>query len=275
MAKKQAPVETDPVADAIAALKVMGTGASGTLNYIGLPAGANTATLDPKVAEKGNAAADKVARDETGRPLPRYYAGAENTPVFENWPPDLISQMQTKLVQAGLLDTDYSDGWWGPESQTAFSQVLGHANNAGTDYATALSVALNSAPMEIDPKTGLAVKRLPGHKKGSTVSLLNPNDIAATANSVAVKRLGRGFSAQEMQKFVDSYHAAERAGAPTVGGEVTAPMAVDTAAAQYAQQVDPVGAQARNILPLVDSVNQLMKGSDFTGAAQAMRSSGG
>jgi hypothetical protein len=271
--KKAAPV--DDLADIKKAIQEsIATGGS-SLNYIGLPAGANTPTIDLQAVESA-AQSGGIAKDKAGRLAPRYYAGYENAPVQESWPPELVSQLQTKLVQAGLLDTDYKDGWWDTASGNAFSEIIGHANNAGTDWQTALSSALNSAPMEIDPKTGLAVKRNPGaaKKSAATLHLLNPNDIAATANDIAVRRIGRGFSPDEMKKFVASYHAAERAGqgAATGGGEVVDPMAVDTAATDYAAKLDPVATQARNMLPLVDSISQLMK-PQVTGVAEPLRSS--
>lgn len=246
-----------------AALAKIGTG-GGKTGFIGLP-GSSTANetgayMDPSGPPP--AAGLKYA--------PLYHDGAQNAPLMSNWDKVKISRLQARLVQAGLLDTDYRDGWWDKASSDAFTQVLSDANNMGQpDYEVALDGRINSLPMEIDPKTGL-----PRHKVGAgtskraplSLTLSNSDDLASTANEIAQKRIGRTFSDDELKRFVASYHAAE-AGAQRsqyadqgAGGTTEANASPDTAANTFAEQLDPVAAQARNMLPMVQGINDLLNG---------------
>lgn len=269
------------LADIQAQFAAMKNAPTSKLNYLGQPAGDATPIINPDIQTQGMASPGGIARDAKGQPLPRYYAGAENWPAKTDMSPDQISKLQDQLVQAGQLDSGFQRGVWDDGSATALGKIMASANNTGSDWPTALQHFMDSEPMIIDKKTGLARKRLPGESaSGATraplsLRLSNPDDLASVANDAAMKRLGRTFTQEELNKFVTSYHSAETGtqtadyNAQAAGGSATATPTSATAANKFAEQVDPVAAQARNVLPLVASIDQFLKSGGAMSNAQA------
>jgi hypothetical protein len=229
-----------------------------TANYVGLPQGkpiTEIQNLEPPAGQNA-----------------RYYEGAEWMPVLLNWDPRKIERLQSQLVQSGLLNTDYSGGAWDSDSRNAFTEILSFANASGQPWEEAINTYMNSKPMEIDPKTGKAKRRVggPGRERAPlTLKYTNPDDVATLANEVSLKKLGRKLKSEEMNTFVQNYQALERgeqtkqySAAQSGGSYVSAP-SVETAATQYAEKVDPVASQARTMLPLIDGVNQMLNGPGF------------
>lgn len=245
--------------------------ATSTLNFYGLPQG-----------EEGKPYY-RPPTPGTTTVQPRYYEGAEWWPVKTNMTPQAVRSLQTQLVQSGLLNgKDYTDGVWDPASREAFAEVLNMANNQGVEWPDALNHYMSGFPLEFDAASGTYKRKVPGESRTRAplvTRFTNPNDLAATANEVALKRLGRRFSQEEMTKFVTSYQQSERgaaqqqyaAGDPAGGGGAyTDPMAVDTAANLAAEEADPVASMARNMLPLVQGVNEML-GEQFSEAANPMQ----
>lgn len=263
-----------------AALK---SGPSSTLNYLGQPAGNATPIINAAVEAQGKASPGGIARDANKQPLPRYYAGAENWPAKTDMTPDQISKLQDQLVQAGQLipsaSNPFQRGVWDDQSAQALGKIMVSANNTGSDWPTALQHFMDSEPMIIDKKTGMARKRLPGEAASTqaplSLRMSNPDDLADIANTAAMKRLGRTFTQDELNKFVTSFHGAETAtqtadyNAQSAGGSATATATPSVAADKFAEQVDPVAAQARNVLPLVSSIDQFLKSGGAMSNAQA------
>ena len=246
--------------------QALGAGATASKDFLGMPS--NSAINEP-----GSYRDPTQELPEGVKHPPIYQPGAEYMPQLDNWDKVAISKLQARMVQAGLLDDDYRDGWWDDTSAAAFTHVLSDSNHIGNpDYNFALDSRINSLPLEIDPKTGLPRRKTgTGTSKRAPLSLTlsNSDNLAETANEVAQKRLGRTFTNDEMKRFVNSYHATE-SGAQTSeynaqggGGTTEAPPTPDVAANTYAEQVDPVASQARNILPMVKSINDMLNGNDF------------
>lgn len=79
-----------------------------------------------------------------------------------------------------------------------------------------------------------------------------PGDILAVGNEVAKKTLGRTFTDEEGQRFVNSYQQAELGYQKAGSGVVTAAPSADVAAEQFAEQAAPTEAQAYKYLGAVD-----------------------
>jgi hypothetical protein len=244
-----------------------GGGQQQTEDFLGLPP--NQSSLD---------IGSYQAPIEVGQKAARYKPGSQLLPLLENWTPQDTWKLQQQLVGIGVLDDDFRQGVWDPNSQNAFAEILSYSNGAGIDWRDGINKYNAGKPMTIDPKTGLPVKRTSG-KKGQAplvTRFTNPDDLATVANEVAQKRLGRTFSQDELNKFVSSFHgqeagtqgAAYAAGNAAGGGVADAPTA-QTAAETYAKQVDPVASTAMNVIPLIEGVNELMRG--VSGTVEPMR----
>lgn len=79
-----------------------------------------------------------------------------------------------------------------------------------------------------------------------------PGDILSVGNEVAKRTLGRAFTDEEGQRFVNSYQQAELGFQQAGSGVVTAPPGADVAAQQFAEQAAPTEAQAYKYLGAVD-----------------------
>lgn len=261
----------DPNASALAELGItpdliaqLKSGGGTSSNFIGLPASGPESTganvdLAPGAASTGTKA------------LPRYTQGAEWLPVRQGMTPIQLQTLQDKMVDGGLLDGPFSYGGWDAKSQQAFSQVLATANNSGTDWETALSGIINTGTTStVDPKTGKIVALTPGQKKLKSVSLeyTNSDDLATVANNTAQQKLGRYFTQDELNRFVNSFHGQEETEAQDkqAGLPATAPSSPDVAAQTFAEQADPVAAKARNGLAMIQQINSALSGMGLGGA---------
>lgn len=270
MADPKAPAPTAPASTgfdlqaALAQLRTMG-GSAGTADFLGMPANA----IDASAVVQADVAAQEQWRQ--GKTAPAYANGAQYLPVLQNWTPQEIAAVQTRLINSGLLDTDFRSGVWDQPSQQAFGQVLALANNMGSPWQDALRSYESSAPMVWDSKTNSYVKGTPGTARTRApvvTRFTSPDDLAVTAQEVATAKLGRTFTPEELQKFIAAYHgteqtATENSAAASAGGGYTAPASIETAAETFAKQTDPTAYNAEQFLPLVQKMNDLLSGTGF------------
>lgn len=245
---------------AIASLQQMG--GTGTTDFLGMPS--NTADPTAVLTQDQNAQLQWAQ----GKPAPAYANGAQYLPVLQSWTPQDISAVQTRLINAGLLDQDFRAGVWDAPSQQAFGQVLALANNMGHPWQDALTTYESSTPMQWDAKTGTYVKGTAGtaRTKAPVVTrFTSPDDLATTAQEVATNKLGRSFTPEELQKFIAAYHGTEQSAtaAAAANQSFTAPSSPDVAAATFAQQQDPTAYNAEQFLPLVQKMNDLLAGPNL------------
>lgn len=237
-----------------------GGGQTGTKDYIGFPANSADRALGEYV--------DPV---DTASRARRYQPGAQLLPLMDDWTPQDVRKLQTQLVSAGVLDDDYHDGIWDPTSQEAFAEILGFSNGAGVDWREGLNRYMSAGVMTIGPdgkpvrSKSLGKKRAPLVKKFS-----NPDDLATLVNDAAQKRIGRALTEDEMQKFANGYNSVEGStqqaayNAEVGGGGITDAPTPETAARLYTEKLDPVASTAMNIVPLIQGVNELMRGVQGT-----------
>lgn len=266
--KAQTPEDAlaaDPALKAIYDRLDAATAAGGNdKQFLGLPSGDQDVGV-LEVDRPGQTAA-------TPGKKPRYYQSYAYMPQIMNWTPVQKRQLQTRLVNSGLLTEDYLNGAWDDNSSQAFAKLLSMANYSGNDWETELYNVYNSQPMEIDPRTGqLRPKKAKGMRERQPLklSLTHPDDLTRVAQETATKRLGRKFTPDEMSRFVASYQGEEKRAqtaawnAEYEGGTVTEPISAETAALKSAEAADPVAFQTRSALPLVDSVNEMLGGLNF------------
>lgn len=244
-------------------------GGAGT-SFIGLPTGATASGQD--LEKKVLAQAPGGGAIAPGTIAPRYMTGAEYLPVMGNATPDEIYQLQQQMVSAGLLTGSFIKGYWDTASKDAFNGLLANANNAGTDYTTMLNNMQNAQTMTIDPVTGQPVVKQKG-AKALTLSVTNPQDIATTAQSVALQNLGRPLSDSELQRFTSIWQSQEKgyqtaaAEDQSTGGTVTkAPTDMTGAAQQFDESIDPTAYRGQQAVGLVQHLNGLLSG--ITGLGQ-------
>lgn len=180
--------------------------------------------LKPDVATKGRFGTDVYVQPR--EVIPRYFDGDQFTPG--SLPPETIARMQRDLARSGLLKADYHIGVWDAASANAYEYLLGAANAAGDDEETTLARFLQSPLEEEKPK-----------REPLVIRQTHPDDLAAVADTVARRTIGRKLRPDEISRFVSAYHAAESGAqqnaynAQPGGGTVTdAPDPSSMAAAQ-------------------------------------------
>lgn len=240
-----------------------------------------TATSAPQANPIGNIPTGwefKPTATPEERNVVRYGKGDERLPG--SYSSREIADLQTRMVQAGLLDDDFVYGVFDDTTEDSYTRLLDYANRTGLPSDEALVAYEAGDQMTIDPLTGRPVTR--SGKKGSskaaplTIRYSNPNDLAMAANEIARKRIGRAFTSEELNRFVKSYQGEEsRAqqasyGMQTgAGGTYVEAPTVETAADLAAKQADPKAAEAQKIMGYADTINRLISGGAGTqGAAQ-------
>lgn len=241
----------DPDIQAAMNAVLMAGGSGGTLTPIG---GAPTGYAQKPTAE----------REE--RNVVRYFKGDERLPAYLD--SRQVTELQIKLIQAGLLDDDFRRGVYDDSTEKAYESLLSFANASGLDKDDALLRYMEGEAQEIDPATGKPRKRSAGGVKRAplTIRYANPQDVASMADEVASRRLGRKFRPEEMQKFISAYQGQEAQSqkaeyaAGAAGGSYTAAPSVDTMAENFAEQTDPDQAFARRLMDYTGHINSLLGG---------------
>lgn len=149
---------------------------------------------------------------------PRYFAGDELIPAA--LAPERVAAMQRALATAGLIGpkTKFRVGVWDDTTRNAYRNLLEFANVYGIDEAEALRRYASSE--ETDPSGD--AERAP-----LVVRQSSPDDLRATFETVARRRIGRKLAPEEVERFVSAYQAEEAAvqtqayGAAETGGTVT------------------------------------------------------
>ena len=128
----------------------------------------------------------------------------------------------------------------GPQVVSALTDLMETANIMGRTWDVALRTIDQKFP---DQAEQIAAPRYRVSAKA---------DIRTVANQVAKQTLGREFTAQEAERFVQSYQQAELGYQQARSGVIEQPPAMDVAAQQFAQEVAPTEANAYKYLGAVD-----------------------
>jgi len=128
----------------------------------------------------------------------------------------------------------------GPQVVSALTDLMETANIMGRTWDVALRLIDQKFP---DRAEQIAAPRYRVSAKA---------DIRTVANQVAKQTLGREFTEQEAERFVQSYQQAELGYQQARSGVIEQPPAMDVAAQQFAQEVAPTEANAYKYLGAVD-----------------------
>jgi hypothetical protein len=174
--------------------------------------------------------------DQNGQP--RYYNRGDASQYYYNLPPAqralIVNVMGRKGYSVGTPERDMNAIW----------DLMLASNNLGRTLDVTLTQLDKIAP-DVAEKVAA-----PRYRVSAAA------DLRTVANQVAMRTLGREFTADESARFVQSYQQAEMGFQQAGAGVVEQPAAVDVAAEQFAQQVAPTEANAYAYLGAVD---RLMK----------------
>jgi hypothetical protein len=177
-------------------------------------------------------------------------------------PTETIAQLQAALYRAGVFTSEdqFTLGRWDDTSKTAYRKLLSYANESGLDEQAALS---QWAQLQAADPTGSGARR----RAPLAVTLPNPLDVAAIANDVAPKRIGRKLTDQELNNFTVWFQQQEAAeqeknyNAAETGGTTVAAPSLASAAEAEAERLDPTGAQEMDLLGLNNTIMEYLRGS--------------
>lgn len=205
-----------------------------------------------------------VEGDVLGVPIPRvpiaphFFDGDELKPA--TLAPGQVARLQEILVQIGVLDGEFTKGYWDPRSISAYKQVLEFANQSGiADEMTAIQ--------RIAETGGLAAKVGSDKRAPLTVRRSNPLDLKKNADAVAQSVLGRKLREDEVPSIVSAIQALETQAqtqaynAAETGGAVTEPPTVEAFVEQKLRLDNPVEARTMDELETGNEFFDLLSGS--------------
>lgn len=171
---------------------------------------------------------------------PRYAVGDQWKPMTESWAPERVADLQSQLVDAGLLDkTKYQRGYWDSSSANAYEKLLGYSNASGLDDSTTLRNI-----QQIKSKYGSTDESGPTRQPFIS-QRRDPEALKSLLGAVSTRIMGAPLSPEEEDRFVTTFNdmsdTAQRAAYTASGsGLPGGPGGID-------QEIDPE-AQAQKYL---------------------------
>ncbi len=132
-----------------------------------------------------------------------YYEGDERVPA--SFAVEDVAALQQAMSRAGLLTGKFQLGLWDKPSMSAYTELLGFANQQGTDYVTALNLWASSPQMNGTKRSGEEDAFQPGK--------FLPSDPAVYRNAVRLmyqQTLGRDPHIDELEEDVQRLRNRER-----------------------------------------------------------------
>lgn len=169
-----------------------------------------------------------------------YYYDLNNDPTIE-----FVNMSETR--RAGLLERMDARGLpvdTADDAIRSITYLMEFGNIIGRDWEVALREFERTTPERVEQAT---VARY---------SVTSQKDIASIADRVAQQTIGRKFTADEVNRFVQSYQQQELQYQQQIqaGGVVEQAPGVDVAAESFAQQIAPTEANAYQYLGYVDQL---------------------
>ena len=182
-------------------------------------------------------------------------------------PPGELRDLQRRLWEGGFYDTSLS---WEDIRQNDYDMDTEQA----WDRAIKRAAAFYDADRELTVDEVIDMARLnqseaekagKGRSGGAgraplTVQLTHPEDIRTAAMKISRNTLGRGWSEDQISRFVATYQSMERAaqtsqyGAAQGGGTTTREMSLESAVEAEARKGDPVAAGATDMVGAYDMI---------------------
>lgn len=164
----------------------------------------------------------------------RYVEGVQYQPY--DWSADRVSDLQSKLKAAGLID-GFNPGVWAPEDAVAYAKVLAWANANGVTWEQALSGLVDTGSLRAgDGRLGPAP--------------ITDDDVRAIANKTAQNVIGRALREDEMANFMPAFRASYSSGtSPATAAETT-----------VRQETAPVEAGGYGMGQVMGAIDQILRG---------------
>jgi|GEM_PF-1545410 len=177
--------------------------------------------------------------DENGDPS---YYDLDNDPIqmYYGLPPDELSQIVDVLDRKGYSVNTI------PQVQSALANIMLQANVEGRDF--------NYMLRQLDRRAPDKQPAAPRYRVTSAA------DIRSVAHEMAKRTLGRRFTEDEVNKFVESYQSSQVAAQQAGAGVAEQATSLQTAAEQYAMQAAPTEAQGYKFLGKMDTFMGLLGG---------------
>jgi len=188
----------------------------------------------------GQGIVDKNNRLVVGPNNQPYYYNLNNDPTVEFT--QMSEQKRENIAQR--LDARGFSTETAPRFIASLEYLMEFGNNIGRDWETALNVIERITPME-EQKVYAPRYRV-----------TSPDDLRSVADQVAQRTLGRKFTSQELNQFVQSYQQQELTYQQQMEGSgvVTTAPTVSTAAETFAERVAPTEANAYKFLGFFDQL---------------------
>lgn len=194
----------------------------------------------PQEAQRARGYAETFGGSLTIKQPPRYWTGDEWKPA--SWSPNNIAELQSALVQVGLIGSDenISLGVFDTATKNAYRKLLETANATGVTWTEALS-RYAEAPVE---------------GEGLQVQLTDPNDLRRVFKEAAFQVSATQFEPGQIDAMVAAYHEKEREyqEAKARGDEtVFAPPDPGTFVETEAERVNPEGVLEQDVQDAEDA----------------------
>lgn len=159
--------------------------------------------FDPTtMGESGDPA--PYARTYTEPIPPRYHVGDEWLPQTNSWSSEKIADLQSQLVDAGLLDKRaYQRGFWDDTSAAAYRKLLGYSNVSGLDDQSTLSRF-----REVQAKYG-ATETAGATRQPFLARKTDPEYLQNLLDDVSVRTIGRRISPEEKARFATAFNESQ------------------------------------------------------------------
>ena len=142
------------------------------------------------------------ARGEVWQPTPQtiYFEGDERVPA--SFAVEDIAALQKGLAAAGLLSGKFRLGLWDKPSRSAFTELLGFANQQGMEWSQALNVYSSSEQMGGDDTE-------PTYTREQFLPR-DPAEWRNAAQTMANSLLGRELTAEEANRLAETMRGFEQ-----------------------------------------------------------------
>jgi len=195
-------------------------------------------------------------------------------------PPGELGQLKRRLWEAGMYDAsvnweDIRQNDYDDDTRDAWGRALGRAAafyDAGRKLTVdeVIEMARQDAMTEEERLSGKRSTTSGPPRDRLSVRLTHPDDIKTEAMKVSAKILGRGWSEDQLNRFVATFQSMERAAQAQqygatgeAGGTYTAAPDMATAAENEARRQDPVAAGATDY---VGAYNMILEAFQTLGA---------
>lgn len=215
----------------------------------------------------GSEGTDEDETDTVGNYKKDYYRRA----------PGELSTLKRRLWEGGFYDQsidweDIRQGDYDDETRDAWHRAV---KRAAAFYDSGKKLTVDDV-IDMAAEGLTDEERASGKHKGSkgrpglSVVLTHPDDIKTQAMKVSARVLGKGWSEDQLNRFVATFQAMERsaqaneyAATGQAGGTFTKAPDIETAVAKEARASDPVAAGATDY---VNAYNMILKGFQSLGA---------